>query len=106
MHGHNAVGTGFPSPVMPRGPDFGSCPGNAGSPLHVMAGSVIYGGVSVPRPGLVTVSGTGDDGLQQEAAVADVNGKEQDMKELIFKCNCLQYNNILLFNLLATSFGH
>ena len=71
-----------------------------------MAGSVIYGSVSVPRPGLVTVSGTGDDGLQQEAAVADVNGKEQDTKELIFKCNCLQYNNILLFSLLVTSFGH
>lgn len=106
MHGHSAVGTGFPSPVMPRGPDFGSCPGNAGSPLHVMAGSVIYGNVSVPRPGLVTVAGTGDDGLQQEAAVADVNGKEQGMKELILKYNSLQYNNILLFNLLVTSFGH
>jgi nuclear receptor subfamily 5 group A protein 3 len=77
MHGHSAVGTGFPSPVMPRGPDFGSCPGNAGSPLHVMAGSVIYGNVSVPRPGLVTVAGTGDDGLQQEAAVADVNDERE-----------------------------
>ncbi|PSN44390.1 hypothetical protein C0J52_05759 [Blattella germanica] len=43
MHGHGAVGAGFPSPVMPRGPDFGSAPGNAGSPLHVMAGGVIYG---------------------------------------------------------------
>ena len=71
-----------------------------------MAGSVIYGNVSVPRPGLVTVAGTGDDGLQQEAAVSDVNGKEQDMKELILKCNCLQYNNILLFNLLVTSSSH
>ena len=71
-----------------------------------MAGSVIYGNVSVPRPGLVTVAGTGDDGLQQEAAVADVNGKDQGMKEIILKCNCLQYNNILLFNSLVTSFGH
>jgi hypothetical protein len=53
-----------------------------------MAGGVIYGSVSVPRPGMVTVTGTGDDGLQQDAAVADANGKERDMKELILKCNC------------------
>lgn len=76
MHAHGAVGAGFPSPVMPRGPDFGTTPGNAGSPLHVMAGGVIYGNVSVPRSGLVTVTGPGDDGLPQEAvAAADANGK-------------------------------
>jgi hypothetical protein len=40
-----------------------------------MAGGVIYGSVSVPRPGMVTVTGSGDDGLQQEAAAADANGK-------------------------------
>lgn len=74
---------------MPRGPDFGSGPGSAGSPLHVMAGGVIYGSVSVPRPGMVTVAGTGDDGLQQESAVTDANGKELDMIELILQCNSL-----------------
>jgi hypothetical protein len=88
MHAHGAVGAGFPSPVMPRGPDFGSAPGNAGSPLHVMAGGVIYGGVSVPRPGMVTVAGSGDDGLQQEAAAADASGKDLCILKLL-KCNSL-----------------
>jgi hypothetical protein len=54
-----------------------------------MAGGVIYGSVSVPRPGMVTVAGTGDDGLQQESAVTDANGKELDMIELILQCNSL-----------------
>jgi hypothetical protein len=54
-----------------------------------MAGGVIYGGVSVPRPGMVPVGGSGDDGLQQEAAATDASGKDVCVKELILKCNRL-----------------
>lgn len=81
MHGHGTVGAGFPSPVMPRGPDFGSGPSNAASPLHMMAGGAIYGGVSVPRTGIVSVGGNGDDVLQQETAAADANGKDLCVRE-------------------------
>ena len=52
---------------MTRGQDFGSTPGNGGSPLHVMAGGVIYGGINIPRSGLVNV---GEDTLQQEATAS------------------------------------
>jgi hypothetical protein len=54
-----------------------------------MAGGTIYGSVSVPRPGMVTVGGTGDDGLQQETATVDANGKDLCDIGLILKCNLL-----------------
>jgi uncharacterized protein YbbK (DUF523 family) len=54
----------------------------------MMAGGAIYGGMSVPRPGIVTVGGNGDDGLQQETAAADANGKDL-CDTMILKCKPL-----------------
>ncbi|XP_066999623.2 nuclear hormone receptor FTZ-F1 beta [Anabrus simplex] len=56
---------GFPSPVMPRGADF-STTGSVNSPLHVMAGGVLYGGVPVPRGSMVGVD-------EQDGSSTDAN---------------------------------